>query len=305
MTVVQLECVLEAAKQQNFSKAAANLYLSQPTLSRHIQALEQELRVLIFDRTSKSVNLTEAGWALLPKLEQLSEIFRAATAELHEIADHITGQLKIGVLATLWTDGVVRQAIQQFRHIHPEVTLTLCHLPLQDSYTALMDGNVDLLLTLGVVRPPTDKLRALRLPGERMCLAVPASHPNAGLADIMPKEIPACFPDLKFCLMNIDAFEAPVQGGLKTVYTDCSDIEISTLSDLDTLIMLVDAGLGVTYMNENCILRHDPYVSMIPLVEQRKEDGPAYMQALPSLYWLPGNTNSNLTEFLELVKQQQ
>ena len=115
MTVVQLECVLEAARQQNFSKAAANLYLSQPTLSRHIQALEQELRVPIFDRTNKSVRLTEAGRALLPKLERMSVMFRTATAELHEIADHITGQLKIGVLATMWTDGAVRQAIQRFR----------------------------------------------------------------------------------------------------------------------------------------------------------------------------------------------
>ena len=126
MTVVQLECVLEAARQQNFSKAAVNLYLSQPTLSRHIQALEQELRVPIFDRTNKSVRLTEAGRALLPKLERMSIMFRTATAELHEIADHITGQLKIGVLATLWTDGAVRQAIQRFRQEYPEVTLNLC-----------------------------------------------------------------------------------------------------------------------------------------------------------------------------------
>lgn len=304
MTVVQLECVLEAARQQNFSKAAANLYLSQPTLSRHIQALEQELRVPIFDRTNKSVRLTEAGRALLPKLERMSVMFRTATAELHEIADHITGQLKIGVLATLWTDGAVRQAIHRFRQEYPEVTLNLCHLTIQDSYAALMDGSVDILLSLGTVMPPSDKTCFLRLPEERMCLAVPAQHPNAGLADIMPKEISTYFSDLKFCLLDIDEFAPPVQGGLKTVYTDCADIEIGAMSDLDTLIMLVDAGLGITYMNENCILRHDPHVKMIPLVEKRKKSGPVYMQSLPSLYWLPSNTNTNLNAFLELVSRE-
>ena len=91
-----------------------------------------------------------------------------------------------------------------------------------------------------------------------MCLAVPTQHPNAGLADIMPKEISTYFSDLKFCLLDIDEFAPPVQGWAENRLHRLRRYRIGAMSDLDTLIMLVDAGLGITYMNENCILRHDP-----------------------------------------------
>ena len=61
----QLKCLVAVAEERNISRAAVRLNLSQPTLTRHIQALEEELEVLLFKRTTWGVQLTEAGEALL------------------------------------------------------------------------------------------------------------------------------------------------------------------------------------------------------------------------------------------------
>lgn len=299
MTIIQLECVLEAAQQGNFSRAAANLYLSQPTLSRHIQALENELHTQIFLRANNTVCLTETGRLLLPKLQQLYEFFRKTSVEMHEIVNHVSGQLKIGILSSMAIKGRFRELLLQFHQLYPDVSLDLCHLKLQESYSALMGGGVDLLFSLDASMPPSDKLRTLPLSKERMCLAVPADHPNSNLVNIAHNEIQIYFPDLKFSLVDIGEFEPPAQVDLRAVYADCTDMEIGSQSDLDSLMMLVDAGLGITCANENCILTQNPRVKLIPLVERRK-DGLIHMQTSPSLYWIEKNSNPYLHTFLQL-----
>lgn len=303
MTIVQLECVLEAARQGNFSLAAANLYLSQPTLSRHIQALEEELGAPVFVRANNMVRLTAVGGELLPKLERMYEEFQRGAAELHEIADRLSGGLKIGVLASLAVEDSVRDAAKKYRGEHPEAELSFYHLDLRESYDLLMSGKVDLLLSLDSSMPPSDRVRALPLRRERMCLAVPADHPNAGLAEIAHGEIGRYFPDLKFCVMDVGEFKPPVQNELRAIYTDYDAPAIGKLSGdmagLDTLLLLADAGVSATCVNENCILKNNPRVRMIPLVE-RGEAGAKALYVTVALYWVEKNVNPVLRSFLKL-----
>ena len=94
---VQIECFVAASKYLNFSRAANSLYISQPVLSRRIARLEQELDVTLFDRTGRTLKLTDAG-------RKLSDFFVDSAAEFAEIlagirqTQYVNGQtIRLGV----------------------------------------------------------------------------------------------------------------------------------------------------------------------------------------------------------------
>ena len=307
ITVVQLECFLEVVKQGNFSLAAANLYMSQPTLSRNIQSLEEELRTLLFHRANNTVHLTEIGRELHPKLEQMYQFFRTATDELHEIVDRSSGRLRVGVLASLRLDDRVRSAITHLRSRFPNARVQLCHLDLRQSHASLMSGTVDALLSLNAVMPPSDKVRSLVLSNERMCLAVPSDHPNADLPSLDHDQIPVRFPGLDYFVLAAGEFESPVQQDLMHAQPNYGDELLSKLSGpfatMDALMLMADGGLGITCVNETCILSENPRIRLIPLVERR--DGKVFPSLIGvTLYWVEKNENPLLRVLIQEVRDR-
>lgn len=308
MTVIQLECFMEVCKQRNFSKAAANLYLSQPTLSRHIQALEEELRTALFLRTGNMVRLTAVGHTLYPTLERLYQQFRQASAEAQRIVEQHFGAFRIGVAASMCLLEPERQAIRQFKNAYPNIKLQLCHLNMPQMFSALMNGSVDVLFAMDIFLPPSDKVKHYPLHSDRMCLAVPADHPNAYLDYIQHTEIKSKFPDLEFCLLDARDFDHEKQDLLLS-NLDEFDAEVDPVkfpgyySDVDDILLKVTAGCGITTINENCSLRNDPSVRRIPLVDVTK-DGIHYKNTVVGVYWIDKNFNPLLEPFLQALKQQ-
>lgn len=84
MTVLQMQCFLEAARTGSFAAASERLYISQPTMSRQIRTLEEELQALLFVRDHNAVQLTDIGRELEPKIRALYENYTGASAEIKE-----------------------------------------------------------------------------------------------------------------------------------------------------------------------------------------------------------------------------
>ncbi len=95
MTLAQIEFFLEVCKTMNFTKAAQNLYISQPTLSRQIQLLETELDVTLLKRTNREVILTEAGEVFREEFSELCEKLDAAIEKVKHVSDR-KNELRIG-----------------------------------------------------------------------------------------------------------------------------------------------------------------------------------------------------------------
>ena len=306
ITVVQLECFLEVVRQGNFSLAAANLYMSQPTLSRNIQSLEEELRAPLFARANNAVHLTQVGRELCPKLERMYQFFRSATDELHEIVDRSSGLLRLGVLSSLRMDDRLRSAVNRLRTQSSGVKVQLCHLGIRQSYDCLMSGTVDALVSLNAVMPPSDKVRSLLLSDEQMCLAVPSDHPNAAIASLTHDEIAARFPDLDYFVLSAGEFESPVQQNLRHAQPNYLSGTLNKLSGpfatSDALMLMADSGLGITCVNENCILSDDPRVRLIPLMERRGEEL-CSSRICVGLYWVEKNENSFLRALLQDLRE--
>lgn len=149
MELRQLRYFVAVAETLHFARAAEQLHVSQPPVTRQIRQLEDELGVSLFERSTQKVALTEAGRVFLPEaravLAQAERAMRAARA----VARGEEQRLEVGYLVTL-DHGPVAQIIAAFRAAHPTVAIGLTHLTSLEQIAALRDGRID----VGFVRLP-------------------------------------------------------------------------------------------------------------------------------------------------------
>lgn len=172
---------LAVADQANFSRAAAALRVGQPSLSRQIRGLEQQLGVRLFHRTPQGARLTEAGHAFAPKARILLRAAGDAAAAARATAE--PGSISIGYTPGL----VITAATRELRRRHPEVTVRTTYLGWRRPAEALLDRQVDAVVARAPF--PADRLRITHLYDEPRVLVVPRDHRLAGqpfavLADI-------------------------------------------------------------------------------------------------------------------------
>jgi DNA-binding transcriptional LysR family regulator len=161
------------AEHLNFSRAAAELHVAQPSLSRQIQRLEHRLGVRLLDRTPQGALLTEAGKAFLPEAQALLRAARHAAVTARAYAP--AGKIVISYVEDL----VVTPAVRELRRLHPHADITTRHLECHEEIV-FIDGQVDVLVARAPLFIPTDDLRVTTLYDEPRMLVLPADHWLAG-----------------------------------------------------------------------------------------------------------------------------
>ncbi|MCR9183303.1 MAG: hydrogen peroxide-inducible genes activator [Flavobacteriaceae bacterium] len=142
MTITQLKYVLMVAEHKNFTKAAEKTFVTQPTLSMQIQKLEEELDILIFDRSTKPLKLTDIGTIII---EQARNIVNEAE-RMQDIVDQqkgfIGGDFKLGVIPTVMPT-LLPMFLKAFTNRYPKVKLKIEELNTDECIQRLQDGNLD------------------------------------------------------------------------------------------------------------------------------------------------------------------
>ncbi len=142
MTITQLKYVLMVAEHKNFTKAAEKTFVTQPTLSMQIQKLEEELDILIFDRSTKPLKLTDIGTIII---EQARNIVNEAE-RMQDIVDQqkgfIGGDFKLGVIPTVMPT-LLPMFLKAFTNRYPKVKLKIEELNTDECIQRLEDGNLD------------------------------------------------------------------------------------------------------------------------------------------------------------------
>jgi DNA-binding transcriptional LysR family regulator len=175
------------ADHRHFGRAAADLHIAQPSLSRQIRHLEQQLGARLFDRTPQGTQLTEAGEVFLPRAKAL--LRSAAQASAATRAAGRPSKITIG-----YTTGIIiTPAVRELRSHHPDAEVHTLHLPWDEPRAALLDHRVDAVVARLPIR--TDGLRVTILYDEARVLLVPRTHRLAGkesvtLDDIADEPIP-------------------------------------------------------------------------------------------------------------------
>src|SRR5690606_13883593 len=142
MELQQLRYVLAVAEERNFTRAAERCHIVQSAMSHQIKALEREVGVQLFARTSRRVELTAAGAAFLPAARASIEAADRAIAEASAATGELRGTLTIGVIPTVAAIDIPA-ALGRFRHAHPAVRIRLRGGGSDEFIAAIAAGTMD------------------------------------------------------------------------------------------------------------------------------------------------------------------
>lgn len=187
MDIRVLRYFLTVAREESFSRAAETLFLSQPTLSRQIKDMEEELGVSLFLRTNRNVALTKEGMRLRKRAQEIVALVDKTREEFSDPVEEISGDVYIGGGETHVMRRIAQAAIA-VREEHPGVHYHL-YSGNADDVTERLDRG---LLDFGVVIEPADihKYDFLRIPGkDRWGLLIPSGHPLCGKDCVSPADL--------------------------------------------------------------------------------------------------------------------
>ncbi len=186
MDIRQLEYFIEVARQRSFSKAAAALHVSQPSISKTIKDLEAQLGSTLFYRNTKFVELTDAGEAILEQAQQIVSSFLNINARLDGITKLQTGKIHIG-LPPITGVSDFAQSLGQFKSEYPNVQINLYEYGSKKIELGIQDGTLD----MGIIYVPCeeelyDKVVFVR---DQLNIVMHPEHPLAGRSVIAYQEL--------------------------------------------------------------------------------------------------------------------
>lgn len=175
MELAQLQAFLQVAQHHSFSRAAEALFLTQPSVTARIQSLERELGERLFERSGRTVTLTDGGDAFLPHARRaLSSVQEGADA-IQAVRDGELGSVRLGASESIATY-VLPKLIKRYRVAHPGVQVHLSTAPSEEVIEELLAGDVNLAVTRLTQHP---QINSFHLYNDELALAVPKGHPFA------------------------------------------------------------------------------------------------------------------------------
>ncbi|WP_405615870.1 LysR family transcriptional regulator [Streptomyces sp. NBC_00076] len=283
MELRQLEYFVAVAEEQNFTRAAERVHISQSGVSAQIRQLERELGAELFDRSTRTATLTVAGKAALEPARAALAAAGAVGQAVGQVTGLIRGRLTVGMV-TGCTLTPLFDALAAFHRAHPGVEISL----LEDNSDRLVEGvragAVDLAL-VGTATATPDGLDALTIISERLVAAVPAGHPLANKRRVTLRDL-AAHPIV--CM--------PPGTGLRTVFDRaCAAQNIQPAialqaSAADAIADLAARGLGIAILSDSMAESYRDRLTVRPIddVEQ---------PALLALIW-KGTHNPSVRELL-------
>lgn len=250
MELHQLRYVIAVAEERHFTRAARSLGVAQPSVSKQIRLLEEELGATLFHRTRGNVTLSTAGEAFLPWARQVVTDLASAVDEAREIGGLRRGRLSVGATPSI-TTSILPQALRRFHATYPGIELKLHEAGSRDLIREVNEGNLDLAL---VILPVTLRsLETVPLLREELVVAVASSHPLAerkriALGELSETPLVMFRPGYDLRATTLAACTAAgfeprfaVEGG-----------------EMDGVLRLTEAGIGVAIVPSMVVARGGP-----------------------------------------------
>jgi len=228
------------AHLRSFTKAAAALHLSQPALTVQIRNFETALKTKVFDRSSRSVELTRMGQELLPMLERTLHELDAIVADTHAVSAGRTGVVRIAALPS-FAASLLPEVISATRQAEPGLSFVVRDAVASRVIDFVREGEVDLGLTGGEV--PPDGVEVLHRAHDRLCVVFPRDHALAQHRAVKLKhlvEVPLVLTD------QATSVRAVVEGAFARA--EHRPRLVCETTYMMTAAALVSCGLGVTIL---------------------------------------------------------
>ena len=290
MDLRQIRYFLVLANELSFTRAAGRLHISQPPLTRQIQQLEADMDVILFERTTRGVALTQAGTVFLEEARKIIALTDQATHKTRLAHHGKMGRLDIGIFGSA-TLNVIPTLLIELRKTHPDIIISLQNTTKTQQVEAVREKRLD--IGFNRVFPEVGDLTVETVFIENLYVAMNKDHPLARrrvlvVSDLQnqplilfPNNVRPTFADNVVTLCRN-------QGFLPTVAHEVEDVM--------TCIALVSSGLGLAVVPESAVNLQLPGVRYHLL---RSADAKVDL----SCVYHPANSSPALQVFLDIVRK--
>jgi LysR family hydrogen peroxide-inducible transcriptional activator len=255
MTITQLHYVLAVAEHKNFTLAAEKCFVTQPTLSMQIQKIEEELNILIFDRSKKPIQLTDIGKKIV---EQAKNIVNEA-GKIKDIVEYqkgfIGGEFKLGIIPTIMPT-LLPMFLNNFIKKYPKIKLIIEELNTDEIITRLKNGHLDAAIAATPLED--EKIKEIVLYYEPFVAYIPDNYAISHQNEIEVSDLNL---DTILLLQDGHCFRDGILNLCKNHNVASRNSFQLESGSFETLVKLADEGLGTTLL---------PYLHTLDLKEKDK-----------------------------------
>jgi LysR family hydrogen peroxide-inducible transcriptional activator len=255
MTITQLQYVLAVAEHKNFTLAAEKCFVTQPTLSMQIQKVEEELKIQIFDRTKKPIQLTDIGQKIVNQAKNIVNEANRMKDIVEQQKGFIGGEFRLAIIPTIMPT-LLPMFLNTFIKKFPKVKLIIEELNTDEIIVKLKNGNLDAAIASTPLNE--EKLKEIVLYYEPFVAYIPKKH---RIADKKEIEVSDLNLDEILLLQDGHCF----RDGILNLCKNQDSLAVNHFQiqsgSFETLIKLADEGLGLTLL---------PYLHTLDLKETDK-----------------------------------
>ncbi len=186
MTIIQLEYFIAIANCGSFSEASKRCFVTQPSLSMQIKNLEDELGVILLDRSHKPVVPTQAGEVVLERARQALKAYNFIRESVNELKGEVSGSLRLAVIPTV-APYLLHRFLPKFQADYPAVELEIREMTTADIVTALRRDALDTAIVAGGTTP--DGIDEQELFSDKFYAYLSPDHPLIERPNIRPEDI--------------------------------------------------------------------------------------------------------------------
>lgn len=250
MDLRQLETFVEVCKYKSFSKAAEKLYITQPTVTSHIQNLENELGTILINRSGKNMTLTQAGSMLFKYAVDIINTCEMAKFDLNSYRGKINGHLDISS-SSVPRQYVLPKLLKEFTSLYPDVTFSLKDKDSKQVVKSILNWETD----FGIVGAmyPSKNLEYIELMEDKLLL-VTANNKNYPYKNYETLDSDILFKEKLIIREKGSGTRELLEETLKKNKISSNSLKIlACIEDTETIKNLIAIGAGISFLSERSI----------------------------------------------------
>lgn len=294
MNTTQIKCFLALADTLNFTKAAEQLYMSQPGLSRQIVSLERDLNTQLFIRDQKSVRLTPAAALLAQELGGIEAAYENLIARVQSVGMGYSGSLTLGVLEGQWIGDEFADFCSRFMEAYPNIDFQIQQGSFSDLRRKLLSGEIDVAMTVRFDVADMEGIVTRQYDSDHAVFAVSRRLPLGQKEHIT-------FDDMlegTFILISPEDSRTGTELTLEHFRKiGRSPRRIRYAPNLSTMMLWIEAGMGVGVINHQSSIAGNPSIRLITEVPLQ--------EASACVVWKKENLNPAIALFDQALANRE
>lgn len=248
----QLETFIQVVKLKSFSKAAQKLYLTQPTITSHVQNLENELGTILLNRSGKCITPTGAGDLLYKYALNIVNMRNMAQFDLGVYKGKIQGHLEISI-SSIPRHYVLPVLLKDFINKYPDVTFSITDYDSKNVIDSIIEGDTD----FGIIGAKFDSphLEYIKLIDDELCVITPntSDYPWDNYTEL---ELDFLINEKLILREKGSGTRHLIESQLKDNEIDFDDLKIiAYIDDTDAIKRFVELGVGISFTSEKSVKR--------------------------------------------------